>query len=222
MPYDEFLLKQIAADRLPNRDPRSLAALGFLSLGREFPKSPQETIDDRIDTVMRGTLGLTVSCARCHDHKYDPIPTKDYYSLYGIFNNTREMETPPLLNVSAEKTPRDEVFEARFQKIEKTIQDYEEKRNAELIKFQKTQIADYLMAVRDSKNLTNTGREELVKDRQLNLHMLDRWRTFLGDARTSRRSGVSNLARPGRHSKRAVRRERPQPQSPRRRPRIRW
>jgi hypothetical protein len=182
MPYDEFLLKQIAADRLPNRDPRSLAALGFLSLGREFPKSPQETVDDRIDTVMRGTLGLTVSCARCHDHKYDPIPTKDYYSLYGIFNNTRETETPPLLNVSAEKTPRDELFEQRFRKIEKTIEDYEEKRNAELIKFQKTQIADYLMAVRDSKNLTNTGREELVKDRQLNLHMLDRWRKFLGDA----------------------------------------
>ena len=181
MPYDEFLLKQIAADRLPGPNPRSLAALGFLSLGREFPKSPQETVDDRIDTVTRGTLGLTVSCARCHDHKYDPIPTKDYYSLYGIFNNTRESETPPLLNVSAPKTPRDEIFEERFRKIEKTIQDYEVKRTADLVKFQKTQIADYLLAVRDSKNLSNTGREELVKDRQLNLHMLDRWRKFLGD-----------------------------------------
>ena len=70
---------------------------GFLSLGREFPKSYPETVDDRIDAVTRGMLGLTVSCARCHDHKYDPIPTKDYYSLYSIFSNIREPEELPLL-----------------------------------------------------------------------------------------------------------------------------
>ena len=86
----QFVLYQLAADRLPNADPRHLAALGFLSLGREFPNSYPETVDDRIDAVTRGLLGLTVACARCHDHKYDPIPTKDYYSLYSIFSNIRQ------------------------------------------------------------------------------------------------------------------------------------
>ena len=97
LPYDRFVLYQLAADRLPDAEPRHLAALGFLSLGREFPNSFPETVDDRIDTVSRGLLGLTVSCARCHNHKYDPIPQADYYSLYSIFSNIRQPEELPLL-----------------------------------------------------------------------------------------------------------------------------
>jgi cytochrome c553 len=89
LPYDRFLQFQLAADRIPNADPKNLAALGFLSLGREFPNSFPETVDDRIDAVTRGMMGFTVACARCHDHKYDPIPTKDYYSLYSILSNIR-------------------------------------------------------------------------------------------------------------------------------------
>ena len=53
-----------------------------------------DIIDDRIDVLARGTLGLTVTCARCHDHKYDPIPTKDYYSLYGVLASTVEPKEP--------------------------------------------------------------------------------------------------------------------------------
>ena len=90
LPYDQFVLYQLAADRIPTVEPRHLAALGFLSLGREFPNSYPETVDDRIDAVTRGLLGMTVACARCHDHKFDPIPTKDYYSLYSILSNIRE------------------------------------------------------------------------------------------------------------------------------------
>jgi hypothetical protein len=67
------------------RKPESLAALGFLTVGRCFQNSINDIIDDRIDVVSRGLLALTVSCARCHDHKYDPIPTSDYYSLHGVF-----------------------------------------------------------------------------------------------------------------------------------------
>ena len=84
MGYDQFLLQQLAADCLPQNDKRNLAATGFLTLGRRFVNNPPDVIDDRIDVVMRGTQALTVTCARCHDHKINPISTKDYYSLYGV------------------------------------------------------------------------------------------------------------------------------------------
>src|SRR5262249_29860047 len=91
LPYDQFILQQLAADKLPNNDPRNLAALGFVSLSRGgLGVSQHEKIDDKIDVVSRGLMGLTVSCARCHNHKFDPIPTKDYYSFYTIFSNSRE------------------------------------------------------------------------------------------------------------------------------------
>ena len=90
LPFDQFVREQIAADLLPAKTPESLAALGFLTVGSRFNFFPHEIIDDRIDVVTRGFLGLTAACARCHDHKYDPIPTEDYYSLYGVFANSRE------------------------------------------------------------------------------------------------------------------------------------
>ncbi|HEY0551578.1 MAG TPA: DUF1549 domain-containing protein, partial [Verrucomicrobiae bacterium] len=81
VPYDQFIIQQIAADLLPlGDDKRPLAALGFLTLGRRFLNNQPDIIDDRIDVVSRGLMGMTVACARCHDHKFDPIPTKDYYS----------------------------------------------------------------------------------------------------------------------------------------------
>ena len=63
-----------------------VAAMGFLTLGRRFLNNRNDIIDDRIDVIFRGTQGLTVTCARCHDHKFDPIPTADYYSLYGVLD----------------------------------------------------------------------------------------------------------------------------------------
>jgi mono/diheme cytochrome c family protein len=91
LPYDRFVTEQLAADRLPlGDDKRPLAALGFLTVGRRFLNNPHDIIDDRIDVVTRGFLGLTVSCARCHNHKFDPIPTADYYSLYGVFASSVE------------------------------------------------------------------------------------------------------------------------------------
>jgi hypothetical protein len=76
-PYNQFVLEQLAADSLPHGEDRStLAALGFLTLGRRFLNNQNDIIDDRIDVVTRGTLGLTVGCARCHDHKFDPISQK--------------------------------------------------------------------------------------------------------------------------------------------------
>jgi hypothetical protein len=97
-PYDEFVAAQLVADQL--EDPKSIPAMGFLTLGRRFLKNPHDIINDRIDVVTRGLLGLTVACARCHDHKYDPISAEDYYALYGVFASSKEEareDAPPVL-----------------------------------------------------------------------------------------------------------------------------
>lgn len=92
-PFDRFILEQIAADRLPDATPADLRALGLLGVGRKFfanADGPALRVDDRIDTITRGFLGLTLACSRCHDHKFDPLPTADYYSLYGILDSLEE------------------------------------------------------------------------------------------------------------------------------------
>jgi mono/diheme cytochrome c family protein len=90
MPYDRFVTEQIAGDLLdgPDRIDR-LAATGYFALGPVYyGRATADELDDRVDTLTRGFLGLTVACARCHDHKFDPIPTTDYYSLAGIFSSS--------------------------------------------------------------------------------------------------------------------------------------
>ncbi len=91
--YDQFLKLQLAADRLPGTDPGDLAALGFLGLGPKYYNRGRldvmaEEWEDRVDTTCRTMLGLTVACARCHDHKFDPISMRDYYALAGVFAST--------------------------------------------------------------------------------------------------------------------------------------
>jgi len=103
-PFDRFVIEQIAADRLPAEAAPDLRALGFLTVGRRFEgnaEAAQLIIDDRIDVIGRGMLGLTVSCARCHDHKFDAIPTADYYSLYGILASLREPMDLPEMNTAS-------------------------------------------------------------------------------------------------------------------------
>ncbi|MCA9156986.1 MAG: PSD1 domain-containing protein, partial [Planctomycetales bacterium] len=97
LPYDEFVLQQLAADQLdlPPNDP-ALAALGFLTVGMQF-RSVHDLIDDQIDVVTRGLMGVTVACARCHDHKFDEIPTTDYYALYATFASSESPDDLPVL-----------------------------------------------------------------------------------------------------------------------------
>jgi hypothetical protein len=99
-PFTVFIVEQIAADKLPStaRNPGNLAALGFLTDGDRFMNMQNDIINDRIDVVTKGFLGLTVTCARCHDHKFDPIPTKDYYSLRGIFASCAEPSVEPVIS----------------------------------------------------------------------------------------------------------------------------
>jgi hypothetical protein len=99
MPYDRFIKLQLAADLIAPADPANVPALGFIGLGpkyygRNSPAVMADEWEDRVDTVGRGLLGLTVACARCHNHKFDPIPTEDYYSLAGVFASTRMFNRP--------------------------------------------------------------------------------------------------------------------------------
>ncbi|HKI38669.1 MAG TPA: DUF1549 domain-containing protein, partial [Gemmataceae bacterium] len=133
LPYDQFVVQQIAADKLPGDDKRPLAALGFLTLGRRFLNSTPDIIDDRLDVVMRGLQGMTVGCARCHDHKFDPIPMRDYYSLYGVFASSVEPKELPVL-ATPDPTPAYLAYEKERKALEQAVKDFEEKNKEELQK----------------------------------------------------------------------------------------
>ncbi|MFN3653618.1 MAG: DUF1553 domain-containing protein [Armatimonadota bacterium] len=102
-PYNQFVKEQLAGDLLPASNDQQtvdqLTATGFLVLGPKVLAEPDkgkmvmDIVDEQIDTVGKAFMGLTLGCARCHDHKFDPLPTKDYYALAGIFKSTRTMET---------------------------------------------------------------------------------------------------------------------------------
>ena len=184
LPYDQFLLQQIAADRLPlGEDRRPLAALGFLSLGSRFMNNPHDIIDDRIDVVTRGLLGLTVTCARCHDHKFDPISQEDYYGLYGVFANCVEPNIPPLL----EPPPRTEAyraFEAELKSREANLESFVRSKHAELVEGSRRRVAEYLLAAHDARNRPPTEDFMLIADgSDLNPTMLVRWQAFLDRTR---------------------------------------
>lgn len=102
MPFDQFIREQLAGDLLPHENAeqqrRQLVATGFLALGptnyEEQDKQAlrMDIVDEQLDTMGKGFLGMTIGCARCHDHKFDPIPQKDYYALAGIFRSTQTLK----------------------------------------------------------------------------------------------------------------------------------
>ena len=129
-PYNVFILEQIAADRLLalpkwNHNPTNLAALGFLTVGDHFLGMQNDILNDRIDVVCKGFLGLTVTCARCHDHKFDPIPQKDYYSLRGILDSSVEPKVEPVIGKVSETPDYLDYYRQReaLAKDEETIQE---------------------------------------------------------------------------------------------------
>ncbi len=133
-PFDRFVVEQLAADRLVaagQAEPSAQAAMGFLTLGRRFLNNVHDIIDDRIDVVTRGLLGLTVGCARCHDHKYDPIPQKDYYSLYGVFASSTEPKDLPLVG-TPEASKEYEEFRAKLAELKKAADDFRTQNRKEL------------------------------------------------------------------------------------------
>ncbi len=189
MPYDQFIKMQLAGDLMPDAEssPRArLAGLGILGLGAIYYKNSDKAqaqadeLDDRIDTITRGLLGLTVSCARCHDHKFDPIPTQDYYSLAGIFHNTR-MVDKPLASQNVVDAYR--AAEQQVRKNENAAKEFRAQRKSEIAETQLANVHKYMTAVWSYRQRTstdsNTKIHSIADERDLNRNWLERWEKFL-------------------------------------------
>lgn len=180
LPYDQFLIQQIAADKLDlGTNKQALAAMGFLTLGNRFNNQINDVIDDRIDIIGKSTMALTVTCARCHDHKFDPIPTKDYYALHGVFNSSIEPKEEPLIeeptNSSAYKSFLSE-FSGRDLKVEEFRDDMSRKLKVEMI----GRSGSYLLGVTEfRKKTTDMSRGTFMEKRGLNPQIAATWENNL-------------------------------------------
>ena len=177
MPYDRFLTLQIAADQAAPEDKPNLAAMGFLTLGRRFLGITHDIYDDRIDVVTRGTMGLTASCARCHDHKYDPIPTADYYSLYGVFMNSRETLVP-----IAEPTEKSEAYLALEKELAgkiKTQDDTVAAKRIEAAERVRSRLKDYLVAQTELHKAPQEGFDIIIATSDLVPALVWRWEAYI-------------------------------------------
>ena len=186
LPFDRFVLEQIAADRLESGGKKPLAALGFLTVGGHFMGNTHDIIDDRIDVVTRGLMGLTVSCARCHDHKFDPVPQADYYSLYGVFRSCTEPTVPPLLG-PAPDTRANRWHAALLAHRERKLVEFVTAKHQELVTQARSRAGEYLFAAYQAASQPPADDFMLLNDKgDLNPAMITRWRAFLDETKKRR------------------------------------
>ena len=177
LPYNRYVALQLAADRVAPDDPAAQAAMGFLTLGRRFIGVTHDIIDDRIDVVTRGLMGLTVACARCHDHKYDPIPTEDYYSLYGVFRSCTERVVP------ASTDRGSAAFRKELEKLQRVRDDTTAKRRQEAAARARLRVGDYLHAQRELHKYPEEGFDQVFAATDLFPVVVRRWRDYLASDR---------------------------------------
>jgi hypothetical protein len=179
LPYDQFLLRQMAADQLDLPDKRELAAMGYLTLGNRFGNNPNDIIDDRIDMVGKSTMALTLACARCHDHKFDPVPTRDYYSLHGVFSSCTEPAEGPVVE-EPKDTPLYRDYKSQLAAKEGALQAFRDKVERELGAEWRGQIAEYLIALQEFKKVTNgLPRNTFMQRRKLQPQVAAAWSDYL-------------------------------------------
>jgi hypothetical protein len=190
LPFDEFVKAQIAGDLAPPETRHKvLPATGFIGLGPwyydngAFEITRADERHDRVDAVTRGFLGLTVACARCHNHKYDPIPQTDYYSLAGIFYNTIYEEYS-----GAPKKVVDEFvkLEEDLDKSNRILQDTTQAASDSLSRSLAYQTSNYLQGVWELSQTGANKREmaQVVEQRKLDFELLDRWAKYMSKATT--------------------------------------
>jgi hypothetical protein len=188
VPYDQFVRAQIAADLMPEKDrTKLLPGLGFFGLGPWFvgddvifSEARANERDDKIDALTKGFLGLTVTCARCHDHKYDPISQKDYTALAGVFASSgfKEYLLSPQQAVENYRTQH-----AKLKAKAEEIEELAEEATYRIAETLATEIPQYMLAVR--KALMATPRpdlEKLANQDKLNPALLQRWFAYLTEA----------------------------------------
>ncbi|MDE3198240.1 MAG: DUF1549 domain-containing protein [Acidobacteriota bacterium] len=183
MPYDQFVKAQLAGDLMdPKIRYKMLPATGFLGLGPWYYDNGSNEVTraderhDRVDAVTRGFLGLTVACARCHDHKYDPIPQTDYYALAGVFFNTIYEEYPLApKKVVQEYTHMQDDLDIKQKILQETTQDY----SSELSSSLAYQTANYLEGVAEVQGKQKKDIAQVVEQRRLDYELLERWIKYM-------------------------------------------
>ena len=167
MPYDRFIKAQLAADLLSGEETeQNLPALGFHAL--------RGMDDDRADVTGRVFLGLTVGCAQCHDHKFDPIPTQDFYSLQAVFTNSEPWEYPLSTDeeVQAHKKAKQRVADKKTE-----FDEFAKAQSDELIDILITETKDYLVAAWEAGNGADV--ESVAEESGLDQETLQRWIDYL-------------------------------------------
>lgn len=176
-PFDQFILEQLAADQLD--DHAAQAALGFITLGPRFKNDTHDIISDRIDVVTRGLLGLTVGCARCHHHKYDPISIDDYYSLYGVFRNSLEPIHLPFRdpdNIPKSLQPQAKQLEQNARELDQLYQ----RQYEAVLQGTYDRLTEYLTAAQSRRSGPDTVKFDVIVDGDdLNPEVLLKWQEFL-------------------------------------------
>ena len=189
MPFNQFVRLQIAGDLYGPTDQQPyehLVALGYFGLGAQYYKNTDreralaDELDDRIDTLTRGFLGLTVSCARCHDHKFDPIPTQDYYSIAGIFSSSR-LHDAPLCKPEDIQAYND--GQTRLKDTDNAVKKYLADQKETAAQSKVGDISNYMNAVwlfqAAKANGQNLNTNALAKSSMVNEYLLKRWINFL-------------------------------------------
>ncbi|NBV22563.1 MAG: DUF1549 domain-containing protein [Proteobacteria bacterium] len=179
-PYDLFIREQIAGDRLASAEHREpLAAMGFLTVGKRFMGNVNEVIDDRIDVITQGLMGVTASCARCHDHKFDPVSQKDYYALHGVFTSSIEPADEPV--VGKPKSDKDyEDFQKKSEEILAKVAAVRGNEEARLLAGFRSAADKYMIGVREAQ-LPGNKPNQVREKRGLDLDLFDQWSTYLKD-----------------------------------------
>ena len=182
LPYDQFVMEQLAADQLGLADnAEQLAALGFLTVGMQF-RNPHNVIDDQIDVVSRGLLGLTVSCARCHDHKFDAISIRDYYSLYATFASSEKPDELPLIG---NPEPADDLraYEAELDRLKISYADMAREQSEVMRGRLRMQVGLYLREIAKGVPEPDLVSADVFSYRtdDLRPNVLHRWQQYLRD-----------------------------------------